>query len=106
MTNDTCVKSSMSPQAYKVVNTDAHEISGWKILSRLLHSRALHLGGTNGDVQSCIYTLAFNNGEQLEYFHSLIIRLQQEIKLSGETVSSTRLICNYMKALSNSNKIM
>ena len=37
MTNDTSVKSSMAPQAYKVVSTHAHEISGWTILSRLLH---------------------------------------------------------------------
>ena len=28
ITNDTCVKSSMAPQAYKVVSTHAHEISG------------------------------------------------------------------------------
>ena len=37
MTNDTCVKFSMAPQAYKVVRTHAHEMSGWTILSRLLH---------------------------------------------------------------------
>ena len=29
MANDTCVKSSMGTQAYKVVNNHAHEISGW-----------------------------------------------------------------------------
>ena len=28
LTNDTCVKYSMTPQAYNVVNTYAHEISG------------------------------------------------------------------------------
>ena len=37
MTNDTYVKPSMTPQEYKVVSTHAHEISGCKILSRLLH---------------------------------------------------------------------
>ena len=37
MTNDNRVKYSMGPQAYKVVNTHAHEISGWKILSRIIH---------------------------------------------------------------------
>ena len=73
MTNDTCVKSFMSPQAYKVVSTHSHEISLWTILSRLIHSRAPHLGGMNGDVQSDLATLAFNNGEQLEYFHSSIL---------------------------------
>ena len=51
----------MSPQAYKVVNTYAHEISGWTILSRLLHARAPNLGGTNGDVKSDLSTLAFKN---------------------------------------------
>ena len=83
ITNDTCVKSSMAPQACKVVSTHAHDISRWNILSRLLHSRAPHLGGMNGDVQSDLDTLAFRNGEQLEDFHSRILRLQQEIMLSG-----------------------
>ena len=35
--NYTCVKSFMAPKAYKVFSTHAHEISGWTILSRLLH---------------------------------------------------------------------
>ena len=77
MTNNTCVKYSMAPQAYKIVSTHYHEISGWTILSRLLHSRAPRLGGMNGDVQSDLVTLDFRNGEQLEYFHSRILRLQQ-----------------------------
>ena len=67
----------MAPQAYKVVSTYGHEILGWTILSRLIHSRAPHLGVMNGDVQSDLATLSFNNGEQLEDFHSRIIRLQQ-----------------------------
>ena len=33
MANNTCVKSSMAPQTYKVVSTHAHEISVWTILS-------------------------------------------------------------------------
>ena len=86
MTNEACVKSSMKPHAYKVVINHSHEISGRIILSRLLHSRAPHLGMMNGDVQSDLSTLAFKNGEQLEYFHSKILRLQQEITISGETV--------------------
>ena len=77
MTNDTFVKSSMAPQAYKIVSTHAHETSGWIILFRLLNSRAPHLGGMNGKIQSDLATLAFRNGEQLEYFHSRIFRLQQ-----------------------------
>ena len=77
MTNDTCVKSSMTYQAYKVVITRAHEISGWEILSILIHSCAPHIGGINGDVMYDLATLVFKNGEQLEYFHSIIIRLQQ-----------------------------
>ena len=67
----------MAPQAYKVIITHANEISGYKILSILLHSCSPHLGGMNVDVQSDLATLAFNNGEQIE-----TIRLQQEIILS------------------------
>ena len=61
MTNDTCVKSSMAPQAYKVVSTHDNEISGCTIFSIILHSRDPHLGGMNGDVQSDLATLSFNN---------------------------------------------
>ena len=98
MTNDACLKSSMAPQAYKVVRTHAHEISGWTILSRLLHSRAPHSGGMNGDVQSDLATLAFKIGEQLEGFHSRIIRLQRGTILSRENVYPTRLLSQYIKA--------
>ena len=92
MTNDTNVKSSMSHQMYKFVSTHAHEISGWKILSRILHSHSPNLGGTKGDVQSDLATLAFKNGEQIEVFHSRIFRLQQKLILSGQTLYPTRLI--------------
>ena len=53
----------------------------------------------NGDVQYNLATQAFKNGEQLEDFYIRIIRLQQEIMRSGEIVSPTRLIFQYMKAL-------
>ena len=66
MNNDICVKSSMAPQAYTVASTHAHEISGWTILSIIIHLRAPHLGGMNGDVQSDLATLASKNGKQLE----------------------------------------
>ena len=105
MTNDTCVKYYMAPQAYKVVSTYAHEILGWTILSRLIHSHSPHLGGMNGYVQSDLATLAFNNREKLENLHSRILRLRQEIILSGETVLPTRLLFRYMKALTKSNKL-
>ena len=59
----------------------------------------------NSDVQSDLSTLYSNNGEQLEDFHSSIIRLQQEIMLSGEIVSPTRLLFQYMEALEKSEKI-
>ena len=95
----------MSPHSYKVVNTNDHEISGWKILSRPLHLRALHLGGMNGDDQPELYTLTFNNGEQVEFFRSRIIVLQQEIILSGENISPTRLIFQYTKEFSYRDKI-
>ena len=58
----------MEPQVCKVVITHAHEISGWTILYRLLHSRAPHFGGLNGGVQYDLDTLAFNNGEKLNTF--------------------------------------
>ena len=55
-------------------------------------------------IKSDIATLDFNNWEKLENFHDSIIRLQQEIVLSGEIVSPTRLLFKYLKALSNSDK--
>ena len=104
MTNDTCIKSFIATQAYKVVSTHAHEIPGWKILSIPLHSCSPNLGGTNGHVQYGLATLTFNNREEPEDLHSRIIRLQQEIILSGETISPTRILFRYMKSLSYSNK--
>ena len=95
----------MVPHSYKVVSTHAHKISGWTITYRLFHSRAPHIGGMNGDVQSELATLAFKNGEQLEDFHSIIIILQQEIFLSEETLSPTILIFQYMKAFSKIKKV-
>ena len=62
-----------------------------------MHLRAPHFGGMNGDVQSDLATLAFKNVEQLENFHSRILRLQQEIMLSGEIVSPTIFLLQYMK---------
>ena len=77
----------MSPQSYKVVNTHAHEISGWKILSRLIHSSAPNIGGMNGDIQSDLATLPLKKGEQLEDVHSIIIIIQQEIILSEKKLT-------------------
>ena len=99
------VKSSMASQAYKVVRTHYHEISGWTILSRLIHSRSPHLVGMNGNVKSDLATLAFNNREKLEDFHSRIIRLQQELMISEESVFPTRILFQYMKAFSKSDKL-
>ena len=59
----------------------------------------------NGDVKSDLATLAFKNGEQLDDFHSRIIRLQQKIMLSREIVSSTKILFQYMKALKKSEKL-
>ena len=95
----------MAPQAYNFVITHDHEITGWKILSMLLHSCTLNIGAMDGNIQSYIATLAFNNREQLEYFHSIILIFKQEIVLSGETVSPTRLLFQYRKALSESDKL-
>ena len=95
----------MAPQAYKFFITHAHDISGWNILSRIIHSCAPYLGGMSGDVQSDLATLAFKNGEQLEDFHSRILRIQKEIILSGEIFSPTRLLFRYMKALTKGEKL-
>ena len=75
------------------------------ILSILLYARAPPLGGVNGDVQSEMVTLAFNQGEQIEDCHSTILRLQQEINLYGETVPPKKLLLQYMKALESSDKL-
>ena len=95
----------MAHQSYKVVITHSNEISGWTILSRLLHSRATHIEGMNSDVQYDLSILEFKNREQLEEFHGRILRLQQEIMLSGEIFSTTRLLFRYMKELSKSDKL-
>ena len=95
----------LDTQCYKVVTPHAHEMSGWKKLSRLIHSRYPNIEGMNGDVKSDLSTLMFKNGEQLENVHIIIITPQQEINLSGETISPTRLLFQYMKALSNSDNI-
>ena len=92
----------MAPQAYRVVSTHAHDISGWTIISILLHSLPPHLGGMKGDIQSDLATLALKNGGQLEDFHSRILRLQKEIMLSGENFSPTILLSQYMKELTKS----
>ena len=58
----------------------------------------------NGGVQSDLASIELKNREQLEYFHSRILRICQEIILSVETVSTKRLLFKYMKSFSNSNK--
>ena len=105
LNNDTCIKSSMAHQAYKVVKNHAHEISVWTTLSRIIHARATNIGGMDGYDQSDLSTLAFKNVEQLEYFHGIIIRLQQEIILYRETISPTIIIFQYTKALPDRDKI-
>ena len=88
----------MAPHAYKVVNNHAHKISAWKFLYRIIRTRSPNLVGINGEVHSDLATLVFKNVEQLENFHGKSLRLQQEIKISGETVSPTTLFFQYMKA--------
>ena len=60
----------------------------------------------NSDVQSDLSTLYSKNGEQLEDFHGRVLIIQQEIILSGEIVSPTRLLFQYMKTFSNSDKLI
>ena len=59
----------------------------------------------NGNVQYELATLVFNNVEQLEDIHSINLRLQQEISISGETVSPTRLLLRYIEEFSNRGKL-
>ena len=73
----------MAPHFYKFFTTHAHEISGFTIIYRLIHELSPHIEGINGDIQYDLSTLSFKNVEQLEYFRSIIARLQQEINLSG-----------------------
>ena len=49
--------------------------------------------------------LAFNAVEQIKDFHSRIIRIQQYTILLVETVYPTRLLYQYIKALSKSDKL-
>ena len=66
----------MAHQAYKSVNIHYHEIYVWKILAIFIYARTPHLVWVNVDVQSDLATLMLNNGEKLEYFHSIILILQ------------------------------
>ena len=59
----------------------------------------------NGNVQYELSILDVNNGKKFEDFHSRILRLQQEIMLSGETVSTTRIVLYYTKVFSKSDKL-
>ena len=78
-----------------------------EILSRIIHSCTPHphLVGVNCDVQYDLSTLAFKIGCKIEDFHIRILRLQQEVIISGEYVSPTTHLFQYMKALSKSNNI-
>ena len=62
LTDDTCVKFLLENQAYKVVTTFVNEISGYDILSRILHVWDPHIGGMNGNVQYDLGTLEFKQG--------------------------------------------
>ena len=73
----------MVPQAYKTLNSRDYKISGYILLSRVIHVRAPTVGYINGDVQSDISTLTFNNKEQLEDFHSTILIFKEENIPSG-----------------------
>ena len=99
LNNDIHVKSSPTPHTYKAVNTHAYKISGWKIIFILNHECAPQLGDMNGNLQSYLYTLEFNNGEQIEDFHSRNLGLEQEVKLSGQTTSTIRLLLQYTQEL-------
>ena len=48
MNNFTCIKPSMSPQAYNIVITHVHEISGCTIQSRIIHLCTPNIEGMKG----------------------------------------------------------
>ena len=58
----------------------------------------LHIVNIDGDVQSELVTLSFKQGENLKI-------LQKERNIYEETVSPKRLILQYIKSLSNSDKL-
>ena len=60
----------------------------------------------NGDFKYYIDNLDFNNREKLEAFYSRILRLQQEIMLTGEIVSPTGILFQYTKEFSKSDKLI
>ena len=95
----------MTPQSYNVLNNPSYGILRWAIISRLLHSHAPHLVGMNGDVNSDLSILLFKNREQLEYFRSIILRPQKDIIFTGETLSLTRILLQYMNTFFNSDKL-
>ena len=82
----------MEPQAFKVVTTHTNKIFVCTILSITISDRYSHLGGMNVDVQPDLATLEFKQRENVEGFHERILRLKQEISLSGEPVSPTRIL--------------
>ena len=65
LTNKTCTNYFKDPQAYKIVNIHAHEVSRYIILFRLIHEISPHIGLISGDVQSNLATLGFKWLEQL-----------------------------------------
>ena len=67
----------MGTQSYKFAITHAHAISGWTILSKLLHAQSPYIGVLNGTVRSELYTLAFKKRYQLEGFLISIPRHQK-----------------------------
>ena len=77
LTNENRIKSSTEDQVYKVVTTHAHEISGCKIISILLHAQEPHLGVMDCDIHYELSTLELKQEEKLENFHIRILRLQQ-----------------------------
>ena len=62
LTNETLIKYSIVPQAYKVITNHVNEFSVWIILSRLLHTREPHNGGITDDVQTDLVTLDLKQG--------------------------------------------
>ena len=95
----------MATQNYTVVTTHPYEISGWIILFRLIHVQFFDIEVMKGYVYYDLSKLAFNAVEQIKDFHSRIIRIQQYTILLVETVYPTRLLYQYIKALSKSDKL-
>lgn len=100
LTNEMCIKASLSLVAHHKITTVSAVGSGWITLHLLLLAYSPHLGGTNGNIQMDLSNLHFKEAKTLNAFYSQALHLEQEIRLSQETMCPTQLLHQYLVALS------